>query len=285
MKTRFPFTLNRSSPQATGLQFWGPGGHGSGNLFDLTGNGQNGDTINGTIPAIGRWTEGVDGGGKTALTYDGGTNRTTLANSGVYFGSNRDAISLCCWVKTSNIANYNYLMVNWGTAVGSDSWHLRLDQTTGFVYFTHSSTGAYTPANDVNGTINCADGAWHHIVATHDNTTTNTSIYHNGKLDVSASSGGNMIGLPTSIVSFGGLSDGNVTANWLLGTMDDPRIYNYAVPANLVMEMYAPSTRWQLRKRPRLFAAMQSGNAPELNVPPLNQWPQPRRVPRKAVAY
>jgi hypothetical protein len=249
-KLRFPFVLARRNPQAKGLLFWGPGGTGSGNLFDLSGNFDNADVMIGTVPATGRWVEGVDGGGKSALRYDGGTNRTRLVRSTDVL-SGASAMSLSCWVKTSNVANYNYLIVKWGEAAGTDSFHLRLEITTGTVYFSHSTDGSYQAGNDVLGTSNCADGKWHMIVVTYDGAATN--IYVDGKLETTAARSGAIFATALD-VSLGGLSDGGATANWLLGDQDDPRIYNYALPATLVKEMYNPATRWSLRFRPNLAA-------------------------------
>jgi hypothetical protein len=249
MKPLFPFILNVGSPQAKGLLFWGPGGPGSGNMFDFSGRQDNGQ-LNGTVPTTGFWVPGVDNG-KTAVQFDGGTIFVSLTKSDTLPVSS--AVSVSCWVKTSNIANYNYLIAKWGVANGTDTFQLRIDQTTGFVYWTVSSNGNYQPANDLNGTTSVADGKWHLITATYDGTTSN--VYVDGLLQSSLAVAGALFAT-ASFVRLGGLSDGNLTANWLNGQMDDPRIYNYALSAKTIADMYKPATRWTLRtNRRRLFTS------------------------------
>lgn len=245
MKTRFPCTLNRNSNQARGLLFWGPGGNGSYNLADLSGNGHEGNLQLGTMPAVGRWAAGVDGA-KSAVTFDGSTNVVGLRNTTSLPITN--ALSLSLWVKTTK-TGYNYLMVKWGASNGTDAFHLRIDATTGFVYWTISTTGSYQAANDLNGTSNCADGKWHHIVVTYDGAI--SSIYVDGKFQASKAITGNIASASSSSVFMGGLSDFSNTGNNLQGTIDDPRVYNYALPYAVIKEMYAPSTRWKLGFRPK----------------------------------
>lgn len=241
MKPLFPFTLNRNSKQAHGLTFWGPGGHGSGNLFDFSGQFDNGFVT--VAPPV--WVTGVDGG-QTALRFDG-TVRVNLVSS-----PNPPATGLTvgCWVKSSTTARYQYLMVQWGVAGGTDNWHMRLDTSTGLVYWNTSTSGSYQGARDLNGTTNICDGKWHLVVCTYD--LINEKIYVDGKLEATLAATGAIFSPAALNISLGGLSDNSTGSNWLIGDMDEPRIYNYGMPANIVKEWYNTRTRWELRYQPKL---------------------------------
>lgn len=254
-KLRYPFGINQASCQAPGLIFWGPGDVGGGTLANAVPRYiKSGTTYNGTVPTGGKWVPGVDGG-KGALVYDGSTTRVALDNSNGLPATAK--LSVSCWVKTSTTARYQYVFVKWGVLANSDSWQLRIDAATGFVYWTLSTNGAYQAPNDLNGTSNVADGKWHLIVATYDGAT--SRVYVDGKLENSVSVSGALFA-GTSDVNFGGLSDGGLTTNWLIGSIDDPRIYNIALPLAVIKSMYNPSTRWELRRRPRRYTGAGSGS-------------------------
>lgn len=240
MKLLFPFTLNRNSKQSHGLTFWAPGGHGSGNVFDFSGQFDNG-FVTVTPP---KWVQGVDGG-QTALRYDG-TVRTNLVTSP---NPPAGGITVGCWVKSSTTARYQYLMVQWGVAGGSDNWHMRLDTTTGFVYWNTSTTGSYQAGRDLNGTTNICDGKWHLVVCTYD--LVNEKIYVDGVLQATLAATGAIFSPASLNISLGGLSDNSTGTNWLIGDMDEPRIYNYALPQKIITEWFDPKTRWELRYKPK----------------------------------
>jgi hypothetical protein len=243
MKPLFPFTLNKNSIQAPGLIFWGPGGLGNGNLFDASPSHDNG-LIGGSVPSA-VWCAGVEGPGKTAMKFTKGTTFVDLVSSASLPVST--GISVSCWINTTD-TTYNYLMVKWGVANGSDSWHLRLDTTTGFAYWNVSTSGNYQAGHDLNGTTNLADGKWHLLIATYDGV--NEKIYVDGVLQATLAVTG-AIFTTSNLVWFGGLSDGSTSTNWFGGRMEDPRIYNYAINQAVVTDMWNPATRWNLRYKPK----------------------------------
>jgi len=243
MKPLFPFRLNRNSVQAPGLVFWGPGGFGSGNLYDFSGSGDVGQIFPLDTPS---WVFGVDGG-QTALTYDGATSYTHLvSSSGLLQGT--DAISVTFWVNSTATSRIQYLAAMWG--VVNDSWSIYAEATTGHLHWLISTNNAYQAGNELVGSINVIDGKWHLVICTYDGV--NTKIYVDGQLDATLGVTGN-IGTNASQVYFGALSDGSNTGDWFIGHMDDPRIYNYALPQNVVTNMWNPATRWNLRQKPKKY--------------------------------
>lgn len=242
-KPIWPFTLNQASRQAQGLVLWGPGGLGSGNLYGQHLGRFDVGLVTPTTSVP--YTDGIDGG-KTAILYDGST-RTEWINSGGLLQGTAN-ITVSAWIKMTDATRINYMMAMWG--VTGDTWLIRTTGSSGKLIWITSTNNGYQSGRDLTGNIVINDGKWHLITCTYDGV--NENIYIDGQLDATVAATGNMSS-NGRLVNFGGLSDGSNSSDWFVGSMDDLRVYNYALPADLIAEMYAPATRWQLRYTPHLI--------------------------------
>lgn len=250
LKVPYPFTLNRLSKQAAGLLFWGPG-LGSGNLFDLSGEGRHCDTIFGTQTTTGgRWVEGVDGR-QSALNYNGSNNYSIMSSSTAV--PVLSAVTVSCWIRTTFTAGDTYFFSKWGAGGGTDCFLMKLASGSGVPVWNVSTNGSYQSGHDCTATTGVADGLWHLVTGTWDGAT--EAVYVDGvqqaTVAVASPASSN-----SSEVRLGALSDGSNLGNSLHGDMDDPRLYNVALSSQVVSEMYDPRTRWELRYRPKSFGRL-----------------------------
>ncbi len=197
---------------------------------DSSGNGRDGTYAGGYTLS----QSGI-GGTNTAVLFDGSTAYVDFGNPAAF--DIATGLTLEAWVKTSD-SGYQYVLVKWGAAGGSDAYHLRID-FDGRAYFTTSLGGSYEGARDLNGVSALNDGDWHHLVATYDGA--HERIYVDGVVESSLAASGSLA-VVSSALRAGGLSDGTNTGNWLTGTLDDVAIYGTALSAARILAHYEAGT-------------------------------------------
>ena len=193
---------------------------------DSSGQGNTG-TWNGT--GTSHWTEGKYG---EAGNFNGTNDYVTIPTSSSL--SPTTAITLQGWVKTAKGTN-QYIMTK-----NDDSFYLAVGVQT--------ANKADCFLNNVNsgwleGTTNLNDNNWHYVVCTYDKV--NEKIYVDGRqentvaLNTNISTGTNNVDIGRRV----GLSQ------YLTGSIDQVRIYNYARSADQIAYDYnrgAPVARWKM---------------------------------------
>ncbi|MCK4998287.1 MAG: LamG domain-containing protein, partial [Anaerohalosphaera sp.] len=133
--------------------------------------------------------------------------------------------TISTWIKTDRLS------YSWASIAGKGRWTWRLcrNATANTAAF-HIDTvnGAFA----ANGTLGIIDGQWHHVVGTYDDNS--LSLYVDGQLDVSVPASGAIT--PTADpVWIGGRSDAE---RFWEGSIDDVRIFNYALTAATIEALY-----------------------------------------------
>ena len=180
----------------------------------------NGSGLDGTLEADAVFVDGgkVDG----ALEVDG--DGDTLRVPGVEM-TNSGMITISFWAKPVDIAgDWKGMLAKWEEPAGAHD-------TKTFWVGQHSTDGqinfSFYPGNSEQRVVSSpvlANGMWTHIVCTHDGSA--LRLYVNGALNATADIGAGWVerngDLLMGYVPTGG-------ANYFGGTIDDVRVYNYAV--------------------------------------------------------
>jgi hypothetical protein len=188
-------------------------------VYDHSGNGNHGTMTNMTSDD---WVEGKVNGG---LEFDGVDDYVSIADpaSGeLDFGTGDFSASL--WFKTSN-CNENFMYKRTSGGVG---WFLHIDTACKpYGYINEVFTGY------VNTEVN--DGQWHNYIAVFDRSG-NYYGYIDGKLEKTTDISSELLtSVNTTIPFYIGSYGSNYRFN---GKIDDVRIYNYALTAEQIKEVY-----------------------------------------------
>jgi hypothetical protein len=189
--------------EANGIIAYDSAGHSDGNL------------VGGPV-----WTSGKIGGG---LSFDG-INDYVNCGSGP---SNYDNITVSVWMKTST---YGTLVSNCYNSFSYGTWYALY--SGGIEIGGNSSGNGYANVTFKTSTLN---GLWHHVVYTKDGT--NHTIYVDGSLDQQFISNADIswnvpffIGRRSTSISY---------PSWFKGIIDEVRIYNRALSAEEVAQLYS----------------------------------------------
>ncbi len=195
---------------------------------DISGNGN-------TATFIGMSTSTSPVAGKIgqALKFIGSSsNYINVGNIGIAdFGTND--FSLSQWVKTTGASTVYTLSKRgacshgnfWNTILGADGKH-SFEIDDGNVNYVDLTS---------NGVVN--DGKWHHLVDTRSGVV--TKIYIDGALDIANTSAGTTnIAANSAPVYFGENVLGGACDKPFSGALDDVRIYNRALTAGEVLQLY-----------------------------------------------
>jgi hypothetical protein len=199
-----------------------------GDANDASGNNNNGTAVNSPTYVAGQIGQ--------AISFDG-SNGVAIGTSPSF----TDSFSLSLWVKKNNtiqstvFSNYN--------GYGGNELSIRMDQW---------STNLYSPAPNIS-TTPISDNYWHHMVVIRDSVSGSVTFYVEG-VQVGIQTG------PTGIISYGyngylvigGKKIYGTMTGSLTGLVDDVRIYNRALSASEVGQLYngtlsyhAPTTSQQ----------------------------------------
>lgn len=196
------------------------------------------------------WTFGVDGG-RGALVFDGSDDVVlwSAAQSAPYYFDNTSAFTFSAWVKVSSPANAFAFMGGVRVAIDFSGWYIYWDKDNArFIFGFLGDNSVYTERYSTGSAV--ALGAWALLTCTRDgsNTVTGTQIYVNGRVDAGTTATNGTPGTVnygTSVLGLG--KNPQATAFPYLGAMEDARIYNRALTAAEVWNLYDPRTRWELR--------------------------------------
>jgi len=167
-----------------------------------------------------------------AGSFDGISSKVVINSlSGFPDTSTAQPYTLSAWVKPNNLSN-DFSIIGWTEAWTTDYKTNALSLLTGTGIISYW----YGAATDFNVTTSDLSGAWHHVVTTWDGT--NRTIWLDGVLLGTNSS----TGLTATLVDNQGFIgvDGGGSGRYANGLIDDARIYNRALTATDVVELYNP---------------------------------------------
>lgn len=164
------------------------------------------------------------GNGRTAAVLDNSTYFTATGFKGIT-GSNPRAISM--WIKTS-LTGRNQQLIGWGSNTAGARWSMGIGPTGLLVVF--------AVGGNVIGSVNVADGQWHHIVSMLESGDTDvnlTKLY----VDAVQDTDGTSVSEPVDTASDADVSvaiytvDG--TGTLFVGQMDEVAIFDTLTEADI----------------------------------------------------
>lgn len=230
----WPFAMNRESRQAVGLAGWWPFQPAKGGrLFDLSMNGNRGIL---TGMGGGDWRPGALGG--QALSFDGVDDSVNLGNSALL--NNRTSISVSFWMSSSDTTGARVMIGRYDNTNPGSSWLVISDDLSNAVRWYTNDGVAHA---DVFGARNVHDGVWHHVAVTWRTGANNKRIYVDGARD---GIGEHSVTLGSNTTDVLIASDAASSLGFLAGLIDDVRIYDRALSAAEVRQIFDPKTRFEL---------------------------------------
>ncbi len=220
------------APLDTGLVGHWTFDEGSGaTAYDRSGNGNNGTLINAPV-----WISGINGG---ALQFNGNNSYVNIPDpvSGILDFDINSNFTLSAWVNPNNLGNQPFIIDKRHSFGGPISGYTFYLEFTGFPSL---RLGNGSVANGYSaGGGPYAIGTWHYYTISV-NRTGNATFYADGtQLGTANVSGFGDIGGVQSI--FIGTKDATAS-NTLNGLIDDVRVYNRALSASEIAELYRMDT-------------------------------------------
>jgi len=224
--SKFGFGQNPSLQY--GLVGWWTFNEGSGTTAcDWSGNGNNGTLSGTTLPV---WTNGVVGGG---MYFTNG--KVVLPPYAAQIVTN--AFSFCSWICTTQ-AQYSTILGYYDAYLSSGVlWGLASDGKL------HVEWGTANDGNNIYGSLGAKvnTGNWLHYCLTYTNL--QAKCYVNGALSASKTITTNWVVLANKTIQIGTPVASNEP---FIGSMDDFRIYNRALSATEVQQLYwQTASQWK----------------------------------------
>ena len=192
--------------------------------LDFSGYNRHGTLTNFGMTNTSGWGPGLDGMG--ALNFDG-------VNDYVIVTMDKSVVSnytISFWLKSTGAQNTKGIL----------AWQSALTSAAPFLLFWKSNATTLTYyANGANriSISSWPDDVWKLLTVTYDGTT--HKLYLNDVLQASATAGASNTGT--------GVYFGNGYNGYFSGRIEGVRIYNRALTASEVIQIYNPVTRWELR--------------------------------------
>ena len=165
-----------------------------------------------------------------ALTFDGGSTHVDVSSS-ASLGITGN-ITMSAWIKTNSPTADQIIASRWGGGGTSNSYALQLAGSLGQIQFFLGGPGTLTSSAAT------VDTHWHFITATYDGA--NERLYEDGaQIGSQAASGPNQNGGQDLHI---GYEPAGFGGQYFSGTIDDVRIYNRALSAAEVKQLYKLGT-------------------------------------------
>ena len=198
---------------------------GKGNPGTITIGASGEDTVGTCTTSSTAWGSGATGKFNSSLNFDGADDYAKVT-SPTYLPSAAQPFTSSMWIKSTSSTSNLYLL-KWGVGGTSNTMNALIYQ---------GGSGSFSHAfysNDLNSGANTVtNGSWNHLVATFDGTT--RKLYVNGVLKNSDT--------PTTPNVTAGQSlyigSYSTPSNYFPGQIDDVRIYNYALTATQIKQLY-----------------------------------------------
>ena len=231
---RWPFTLNRDSPQAQGLVAWWPVVLGNG-LVDLSGNNHN--------AALTAVTLQPSKFGNIATQYDGANSFAQVpAGSGSVFEPVQDLFTITCWIDSfAAEGEGNEAIFDASGSGGDDGYFLFISDTTDSLRF-NMKTGSGATAGVDSGFDPRGAGPTH--VACIRTGLKSAKMIINGSIEATDSHASAPTFLNISTDLFFGQD--NAAGVRFEGQIFDIRYYTRALTNAEILHQFNPATRWDL---------------------------------------
>lgn len=220
--------INPNSPQAQGLVGMWALNDGGGTIARSCCGRLNGTLINGPTWGVGKF--GV------ALSFNNPSGQyIAVANNSVLNPTAQITMSVFVKFTTTSVLGVLGKWGSDGTGDANQSYSIYING--GKIGTTFNATNATDNVLLTNGTYN--DGKWHHVVATATASgTNNIKIYIDGVLENQSTSSGTLLKTTTDRLLIGATSiaSGNY---YFTGSLSDVRIYDRALSASEVQDLYA----------------------------------------------
>ncbi|NOQ38301.1 hypothetical protein GQ472_05415, partial [archaeon] len=189
-------------------------------VFDVSGYGNDGTVYNGTVMNL---TGGKYGG---AFEFDGMNDYVETSNNIGFSGT--DTRTFSAWFNGGPHTGL------WATIVlmgpdDNDNKNFELVISNSHLHF--SSWNTY----NFEGSIIIGDNVWHHLVITYDGS--DLKGYIDGVLDPNIDQSSVTLDTQDSHIFIGGSATGH-SSKWLIGTIDEVRIYNRSLSASEIQQLY-----------------------------------------------
>lgn len=158
---------------------------------------------------------------QNALDFDGTNDYVMMTAAGPSGTANR---TVEAWIKTSTSQQQQQILVDWGT----------MAQGTRFTFniIAFGKLRIEIGGNGFNSTASVADGQWHHVAVTYDNSSASKAkLYIDGFLDASNNFTVIMNSSSSGPIILGRRND---NVNYYEGLMDEVRIWDYAKTATQI---------------------------------------------------
>jgi len=186
-------------------------------VIDVSKYGNTGTLVNGTA-----WTASGKFGG--ALSFDGVDDYVSI---GDYPALRPSVLTISAWINPSTPTTQYQMIVDKQTVAGAYGYTLRLEGTSGKLFFRTYGTSA----GDLTGNAVLSADTWYFVTATYDGSY--SKIYINGALDASKSNSGT-ISYDGTVLKVG-MRDGGYNFN---GSIDEVRVWNRSLSAAEVAQQY-----------------------------------------------
>ncbi len=200
----------------------------TGNANDESGNNNNGTNFGATL------ISDRFGFANRAYCFDGISNQIVVGSSTSL--NPPSAITISSWIRTTNVSQSGILS-KWDGGQANNSV-----QSYGLLIRNgHPLAHINADNGDDNlkeGTVFIVDGTWHQVVLTGNNTNRTMSFFVDGQLNSSFSISGNIIHSTSTHVTIG-VNEPISNLHWFRGAIDDIRIYNRALSATEIQQLYA----------------------------------------------
>jgi len=173
--------------------------------------------------------------GASALTFDGNDDEVRL--SSVLIGD-RDAWTISAWIKTTDLSSHRTIYSE-GSTTADNYLNLYVSDDPGGFVKLYIANGDYP---EVFGTTNVEDDQWH-LVTMVQRTKTDRELYIDGGSDIPTPNTDDAGTLNFDMASIGYLRTQYYDADSFEGSIDDVRIYDYALtPAEISALAASPPT-------------------------------------------
>ncbi len=197
------------------------------NVADSSGSGNNG-MMSGFTSTSSAVTAGKVGQG---LGFDGVNDYVSIADHSSLEGMS--SLTISAWVKAVNTGTgADQDILNKGD-IGLVPYALRVSGSTGKMNFYVANSSAYANPVPISNSI-IPFGIWTHFVGTYDGST--AKLYLNGQLQTTTGSLTGNVNTNSSILAIG--RQGPSSARYVSGSLDDVRVYNRALSASEVQQLY-----------------------------------------------
>ncbi|ASB49927.1 LamG-like jellyroll fold domain-containing protein [Alkalitalea saponilacus] len=201
----------------------------------------------GTVNPV--YVPGVNGEGK-AIKFNGANaleNDTELRN--FFDNSTNKSMTVSYWVKTD------------GNVIPTTGFRTMFEAFTGLIARDRSLRvwANTTTFDDINSGVNVDDGNWRHITVAFNSGTSKLALYVNGNLHQEINTAGHQLTFSNNKFLIGvGMNSGiNFGTSSFAGTFDDFYIYNKALTAAEVLELYQG---WEMPEKRTVTFAVNGSN-------------------------